>query len=714
MRYRWLGLTTFLSRLGTPLTVLASVLIFGAVAGIILLTAGLLAPAVRTSFVALLSIVFAVPYAVKVAQVVRALGRPSVRARGLTLERASAPRLYELIDETARRLGLRPPGGIWLTMGSDAKTITSGAEPDLLLGLPLLDAVSADELRAIVAVILARPFTGNGRTSAAYRAAMRWGEVLIPTLQAPARPGATVAALVAAAWVWLLDFEHIAAAREEHARAAASELTGERDVETALARGAMYESYVDEVFWPALVSRHSANAEPPDAITQLRNAVHARMPDDEWQRRWNRARAELKLAMIDPPIQDVDAPRASALVDAAPIFTQAFDARWRAANSFNWTALHQRIGAQAARLDELDAIASTRELTESEAWQRLLLREAREGTPAVLEDLRAWAVTHPTDAPAKLQAGRSLLSQQDESGIPLIEQAIVLDERYGVEGNALIAAYLRGRAREEEATDYWKRSEAAAKDLNKGLQARTKIPKDVTLLAHGLDANEVEQIARRLRTFRGVKAATLARCETSILPTIPLLIIGVQWRRSAFWFTIESPGDVLTRIANVSLPVQVVAVDAGKVKSLRRSPAAEIYHRPVLTKSESLARWGRRGQILLIPIALFLVLRASFENRNCFPDCWLKPEAFFYLVPLIIAINVFLLTGSPDTPPRRAAAFLASFMLVTMLALSGWWQVFTPLPFIALLRVPTTRRAIVWTMTLAAPAFLVGVLVASS
>ena len=108
------------------------------------------------------------------------------------------------------------------------------------------------------------------------------------------------------------------------------------------------------------------------------------------------------------------------------------------------------------------------------------------------------------------------------------------------------------------------------------------------------------------------------------------------------------------------------------------------------------------------------MLRASFDNRNCFPDCWLKPEAFSYLLPLIVAINVFLLTGSPDTPPRRAAAFLASFMLVTMLALSGWWQFFTPLPFIALLRVPTTRRSVVWTITLSAPAFLVGVLVASS
>src|SRR2546428_813758 len=158
----------------------------------------------------------------------------------------------------------------------------------------------------------------------------------------------------------------------------------------------------------------------------------------------------------------------------------------------------------------------------------------------------------------------------------------------------------RESAREEEATDYWKRSEAAAKDLNKGLQARTKVAKNVTLRAHELDAKDVEQIAQRLRTFRGVKAATLARGETSILPTIPLLIIGVQWRRSAFWFTIESPGDVLARLANGSLPVQVVAVDSRKVKSLRRSPATEIYRRPQLTKGESLARWGRKAQLVLV------------------------------------------------------------------------------------------------------------------
>src|SRR6266481_534627 len=181
---------------------------FAAVAGIILLAAGLVVPAVRTSFVALLSIVFAVPYAVKVAQIVRALGRPDTRARGLKLERASAARLYELIDQTATRLGVRPPGGIWLTMGFDAKAIASGAEPDLLLGLPLLDAISADEFRAVVAVILARPFTGDRGTAAAYRAGMRWAEVLVPAVQTPTRPGANVAALVAAAWVWLLDFEH--------------------------------------------------------------------------------------------------------------------------------------------------------------------------------------------------------------------------------------------------------------------------------------------------------------------------------------------------------------------------------------------------------------------------------------------------------------------------------------------------------------------------
>ncbi|OLE02618.1 MAG: hypothetical protein AUI36_43245 [Cyanobacteria bacterium 13_1_40CM_2_61_4] len=650
------------------------------------------------------------PYAVKVAQVIRALGRPNARARGLRLEREAGPRLYELVEETAHEVGLRSPRAIWLTMTFESRVVAAGREHDLLLGLPLLDAVSAEELRMLVAVALLRSFGGDRRTSAAYGAAMRWAEVLVPAVERPAAPGANVAALVAAGWVWLLDLEHVAELRERDAREAASKLTSLGEVESALARAAMCESYVDDVFWLALIARHSGNVEPPDAITQLRRAAHGPMPADEWERRWNRARAELKLITDTLPRQDQHETRASALVDAASVFTRAFDDTWRATNALNWAALHHGVGTQTARLEELDLLASTRPLAQAEAWQRLLLRKAREGTPAVLEELRAWAVEHPTDAAGLFEAGRGLLAQQDASGIPFVERAVALDERYGIDGNALIAAYLRANARETEATDYRNRSEESAKDLEKGLKARTTVAKDVTVSAHGLSADQVEVIAQNLRKFRGVKAATVARGEPSILPTIPLVLIGVRWRRSAFWFTIESPHDVLNRIAAVALPLQVVAVDMSKVAAMRQPPAEEIYRVARVAWRVRAVGWGRKAQLVLVASGIFLIVVVGVINRDCFPDCW-DATAIFLLTPVIVAVNALLLAGAPYTSARRAIAFVASAFFAGMFFFGGAFALLFPVALIGLMRAPTSVRPMMWALGMSVPAFALGWLV---
>jgi hypothetical protein len=677
---------------------------------VIFLTAGLLVAPVRTSFVMLLSIVFALPYAVKVAQVIRALGRPNLRPRALRLEREAGPRLYDLVDETAHQVGLRSPRAIWLTMTFESRVVAAGREHDLFLGLPLLDAVGVEDLRTLVAVALLRSFGGDRVTGAAYGAAMRWAEVLVPAIERPAAAGANVAALIAAAWVWLLDLAGVAELRERYARESASKLTSVAEVETALARAAMWESYVDDVFWLALIARHSGNVEPPDAIAQLRVAAHGPMPADEWERRWNRARAELELTTDMLPPQDRHETRASALFDAAGVFTRVFDETWRATNALNWAALHRGVGTQTARLEELELLASTRSLTEVEARQRLLLREAREGTPAVLEEMRAWAIEHPTDAIGLFEAGRVLLAQQDASGIPFMERAVALDERYGVDGNALIAAYLRANARETEATDYRKRSEEWTKHLEKGLKARAKVAKDVAVSAHGLSPDQVEVIAQNLQKFRGVKAATLARCESSILPTIPRVLIGVRWKRSAFWFTIESPPGVLSRIAAVALPLQVVAVDMSKVAAMRQPPAEEIYRVARVGWRLRLASWGRRAQLVLVASGILLIVVVGVLNRDCFPGCW-DATALFLLTPIIVAVNALLLGGSPDTSARRAVAFVASAFFAGMFFFGGAWALLLPVALIGLMRAPTSVRPMMWALGMGVPAFAMGWLV---
>jgi hypothetical protein len=343
-----------------------------------------------------------------------------------------------------------------------------------------------------------------------------------------------------------------------------------------------------------------------------------------------------------------------------------------------------------------------------------VLIEAREGAATVLAELARWTEANPTDAQGLFHVGRVMLSLGQADGVRMLERAMELDDRYTAEGSGLMAAHLRDEGRETEAAEQWRRHEVAAAQVQSGLTERAKFPLGATFVSHGLRPHEVAVIVEHLRRFAKVTSATLSRRETTILPKIPLIVLGVRFKRDAFWWTIDSAHDVLTRIADVPLPIQVICADIGSNKGLALPPAVEIYRAPVTPRSVIAARWGRRGQVALIAIGIFFVLRASFINRDCFPDCWLKPEAFFYLVPLIAAVNVLLLTGSPDTPARRAAAFLASLLFVSELVFSGWWTLFLPFAVVALLRTPATRRSLTWTFGMALPVLALGMIVGRS
>ncbi len=711
MDRRRLVLATYLAEAARLLTVVVCVAIFATVFGLVSLASQVLQAGVRSAFVWLLIGVFVVPYAVKVAQIFRALRPPSLKSRGMRVERATAERLYALVEEVTGKLGMPPPNVLWIAMSFDLSVVPVRRGYVLVIGLALLDVVSPTELRALVATAVARAFRGDKITARAYRTAIRWIAMLTPGLADPYAGGANVAALVAVGCLRALDAQRLVASREQHARKEAERIASPAEVSAGLVRVSMYQSYADDVFWPQLTARHTVNERPPDGISQLRAMCRTPIPEDEWRRRRNRAEAELGRS-ADGLVPDDQTARASAseLLDAAPTLTRAFDEAWRAAITPVWSELRRAASAQIAELQELEQVAAHRELTEAEAWRRLELIEAREGAAAVVTELVRWAEDRPTDAQGLFHAGRALLSLGRETGMPLLERAIEKDDRYTAEASALMAAYLRGEGRESDADVQWKRHESAIVALQSGLAERAKLAKSVPLIPHGLRAHDVDLMVEQLRRFPQVSAATLARGETSILPKIPLLLLGIRFKRDAFWWNLETARDVLPRIADVSAPIQVIAVELGAHKRLRAAPAVEIYRAPVPSLGTRLARWGRRGQVALIAIGVFFVLRASFNNRDCFPDCWLKPEAFWYLIPMIAAVNVLILTGTPDTPRVRAAALLASVFFVSELLFSGWWTMFLPFALVALLRTPPTRRALTWTIGLSLPVLALGMM----
>ncbi len=69
---------------------------------------------------------------------------------GVPVTPKTHPELYALVEETARRLGTPMPGRVLLTAAPTVEVAVAYRQRYLLIGLPLLDCLSAAELRALV------------------------------------------------------------------------------------------------------------------------------------------------------------------------------------------------------------------------------------------------------------------------------------------------------------------------------------------------------------------------------------------------------------------------------------------------------------------------------------------------------------------------------------------------------------------------------------
>jgi Zn-dependent protease with chaperone function len=84
-----------------------------------------------------------------------AAGPPPFRPRGRLLAREDAPRLFEDVAALAQRAGVRGPDEVYLTALPEAAVtqtggLRKGGARVLVLGLPLLDALTVLELRAVI------------------------------------------------------------------------------------------------------------------------------------------------------------------------------------------------------------------------------------------------------------------------------------------------------------------------------------------------------------------------------------------------------------------------------------------------------------------------------------------------------------------------------------------------------------------------------------
>lgn len=260
----WMALGTFFPLLFAGMLVILALLLSAGIAYVSWkMVVTYLLPAHFAIYAAALpaGIVLALLYGSK--QIVQSLFAPRIPPpAGVLLTRADAPRLFRIRDQMCQRMDTYPIEEVVITPEPNAAVVPWTAQTtfrrirySLVLGLPLMDILSPDQMRAVFAHELAhllRSADETGLVAKAMRLYLFWQRMI--ELAEGDEEGAFVAPTMLRFYVWLLprfDLLMQVARRqhEQHADKMAAAVGPPKAYAEALSLLELADKWLEQVFW---------------------------------------------------------------------------------------------------------------------------------------------------------------------------------------------------------------------------------------------------------------------------------------------------------------------------------------------------------------------------------------------------------------------------------------------------------------------------------
>jgi Zn-dependent protease with chaperone function len=556
---------------------------------------------------------FLLPIGALVVIVVRSFPFRLDPPQGLPLARERAPQLFDEVEQLARTIGAPRLHSVLVDddlNASVSQTPRFGplgpSRNVLVLGLPLLQALSTTELRAVLAHELGHVSGRHGRFGVrVYRVRQTWMRLLAQlehnghVAAGPLRRFFRWYAPYFGAYTFVLAREH-----EYDADAAAAAATSADAAAAALVRLAIVHEQLSQTFWPEVYRGVEQESRPTARpFSTLPGAVRSFEVDDAERRAAAALAATTGTADTHPSLSDRlaalgvapdDALRAASAAPAssaadellgasASELAEQLDATWRNDVAEAWAAAHKETRAARARLDHF----ATHPPTDGDGLlEHAQLVEQFEGEQAALEHYRTALAATPNDPVANFGLGRILLAADDDAGIAHIEAAMDADPDAILPGCELIGTYLTRNGRSTELATYHARAEQRSWQLEDAFDERQTLRQDDSLAAHDLPAGAVAAITERLTAFPLVHRAYLGRrLNTHLDDELPTYVLGVEAKLPTFKLQVRDPraGLVHELAAALNLPLELFVVDLAEHRTLKRTlrnlDASLIYER---------------------------------------------------------------------------------------------------------------------------------------
>jgi Zn-dependent protease with chaperone function len=573
---------------------------------------------------AYLAIKVAIPLLALMGAILRSLWVKIPEPEGVPLKPAEVPALFQTVGALGKTLRAPKLHSVLLTLEFNAGIshrprlgVLGWPKRYLLLGLPLLQALTPEQFRAVLAHEFGHLSGNHGHfASWIYRTRQTWTH-LLENLQSQKRWGTGLFVRFSkwyAPWFNAYSFV-LARAHEYEADRAAAEVTSGREIAEALVAINLKNRLLQGSFWPGVWKAVTEQRDPPADV--LSDSSHALAGPFEcgvalkWVREGLSTKTNYfdthpcladRLAALGYPLDSlrnlgegetwgfssaVGETAAQRFLGAAlPRLTSTLNRDWQKAVTPRWRDTYDEFRQARQRLQNLEERAASQPLATDEAGVRALLTLKVKGTEAAYPLLLEYLAERPNSVAANHFLGEILLERGEAAGVTHLEKAAALDPSLGFQIFCRLSDFFFSRNEMPQAQEYRQRAGKHQELLQRAQKEREKVTVRDRFEAHQVPQEFLPPLCEMLGWFGQVERAYLVRKAVAYFPDHPWFVLGVVRRRR--WLERNAKReyrDLAQTIAKrVKLPGSclVLAFSGSSPwrKVLGKIPGAEIYRAP--------------------------------------------------------------------------------------------------------------------------------------
>lgn len=520
--------------------------------------------------------------------------------KGEKLLREEAPKLFEALDKMQAKLKGPVFHQVLLVDEMNAAVMQRPLfgwigfpRNTLILGLPLLEALSAREALAVVAHEYGHLAAEHSRFGAyIYRLRFSWSRIQDVTFQWEGLTGRFMRWLVSLyapafnAYTFVL-----ARAQEYEADRTGARLLGAEAMASALKRVQLAAAHEQQVYgqvWKR--ARQEATAPKDCAFTWAAAAPESCRQQDAplWLGRALQRQADLldthpsltdrlkHLRQGDEPPMPLRGPSAAEtwLVKRLPAWRRHFSEAWAARTQPVWEERHAALQAQREQLRTLQGKAAYNALDQAEHLEMITLQEDLNDLFDAASAYASYNATYPDHPRGLFREGCARLAANDEQGLACLERCMALDPDATLAACEIAWRYLQSRdaARAQVWETRWRERQALLDRITEEFRAPDARQK---VLHHGLKSDvieAIEQVIDQVRTHCG--PVYLLRRQLPAAPQRDTYVLLVQ---PAWGTRFKGRADTLVQaLSSADWPVEMLVMAQDDMPRLWRRRLPEL------------------------------------------------------------------------------------------------------------------------------------------